>query len=75
MMGRLRRFADHRFVGLRDTMRVYDCDDDVQFAELEARAADLEGQNAFQTFGPDALVEAVNRGFRPAGAQPANSDL
>lgn len=56
-------------------MRVYDCDDDAQFAELEERAADLEGQNAFQTFGPDALVEAVNRGFRPAGALKPNSEL
>jgi hypothetical protein len=74
-MGRLRRFADHRFVGLRDTMLVYDCDDDGQFAELEERAADLEGQNAFQTFGPDALVEAVNRGFRAAGVPTPESDL
>ena len=66
-MGRLRRFEDHRFVGTRDTMRVYDCDDETQFAELEARSVELDGRNEFQTFGPDTLVEAANRGFRPAG--------
>lgn len=65
-MARLRRFPDNRFVGLRDTMRVYDCDDDEQFAVLEARAAEIGNQNLFQTFGPDTLVEARNRGFRPA---------
>ncbi len=64
-MGRLRRFEDHRFVGTRDTMRVYDCDDEVQFAALEARSSELDGTNLFQTFGPDTLDEARNRSFRP----------
>lgn len=66
-MGRLRRFPDHRFVGIRDTMRVYDCDDEAQFAELEEQAATREGTNLFQTFGPDTQVEARNRGFRSGG--------
>ena len=66
-MGRLRRFPDNRFVGVRDTMRVYDCDDERQFSALEARAEDLDGRNLFQTFGPDTLAEARNRGFRPVG--------
>lgn len=48
-------------------MRVYDCDDDAQFGELELRAPALEGRNLFQTFGPDTLAEAVNRSFRPVG--------
>lgn len=65
VMGRLRRFEDHRFVGTRDTMKVYDCDDEAQFDELEARAAELDGLNLFQTFGPDTLTEARNRSFRP----------
>ena len=26
-MARLKRFEDFRYVGVRDTMRVYDCDD------------------------------------------------
>ena len=48
-------------------MRVYDCDDEDQFFALDARAGDLEGRNLFQTFGPDTLAEAANRGFRPPG--------
>lgn len=71
-MGRLRRFEDHRFVGTRDTMKVYDCDDEDQFAELDARVGELEGRNLFQTFGPDHLAEAANRGFRPAGETGAD---
>ena len=66
-MARLRRFEDYRFVGTRDTMKVYDCDDANQFAALEARTGELEGRNLFQTFGPDTLPEAANRGFRPVG--------
>lgn len=66
-MGRLRRFPDHRFIGLRDTMRVYDCDDDRQFSEIQARAESIDGENVFQTFGPDTLLEANNRGFRLIG--------
>lgn len=64
-MARLRRFESHRFVGARDTMVVYDCDDAGDLAELEGRAAadDLFGRNLLQTFAPDALAEARNRGF------------
>lgn len=66
-MGRLRRFAGNRFVGARDTMRVYDCDHPGQFAALQERmeAEDLTGRKLVQTFGPDTLAEARNRGFRP----------
>ena len=71
-MGRLRRFEDHRFVGTRDTMKVYDCDDDDQFTALDDRAGELDGRNLFQTFGPDTLTEAANRGFRPAGGRRAD---
>lgn len=48
-------------------MVVYDCDDDEQFAEIEARIAgdDLLKHNLIQTFGPDSLPEARNRGFTP----------
>ncbi len=66
LMGRLRRFDDHRFIGTRDTMRVYDCDDEAQYAALDARSSELDGTNLVQTFGPDTLDEARNRGFRPA---------
>ncbi len=66
-MARLRRLEHARFVGARDTMVVYDCDDDDDFAELERRVAadDLVGRNLVSTFGPDELAEARNRGFRP----------
>lgn len=67
LMGRLRRFPDNRFVGVRDTMRVYDCDDPEQFAELESREGVIDGENLLQAFGPDSLAEARNRCFRPVG--------
>jgi len=65
-MGRLRRFPDRRFVGVRDQMVVYDCDDDGQFAELEKRLGDddLLGRALLSSVSPDTLAEARNRGFR-----------
>lgn len=67
-MGRLNRFDDYRFVGTRDTMRVYDCDDDTSSRELGIRVERdlLVRRNLIQTFAPDTLEEAANRGFRPA---------
>ena len=66
-MGRLRRFTENRFVGVRGEMVVYDCDDEQQFTQLEGRAGeeDLVGRRLLQAFGPDTLAEARNRGFRP----------
>ena len=66
-MARLKRFEDFRFVGTRDTMLVYDCDDADQFSVLERRnsADDLGGRTLLQAFAPDTLAEAANRGFRP----------
>ena len=66
-MGRLRRFESYRFIGARDTMLVYDCDNDAEFSEIEARVAgdDLLDRDLVQTFGPDELPEARNRGFTP----------
>jgi hypothetical protein len=67
-MGRLRRFPGRRFIGTRDDMRVYDCDDEAQFAALSAR---VDGENLvvrllLSSFGPDTLAEARYRGFRAA---------
>ncbi len=47
-------------------MIVYDCDDAHQFARLETRLEDdgLLGRNLIQSFAPDTLAEARNRGFR-----------
>lgn len=66
-MARLRRFEEHRFIGARDTMTVYDCDDPEQLATLESRMGDddLLTRRLVQTYGPDTLAEARNRGFRP----------
>lgn len=64
-MSRLRRFENNRFVGTRDDMRVYDCDDVGEFAALDARveAEDLLSKKVLQAFGPDTVAEARNRGF------------
>lgn len=67
-MSRLSRFGAYRYVGVRDTMRFYDCDEDAQFDQIESRMRedDLVGRNLIQVFAPDTPVEARNRGFRPA---------
>ncbi len=67
-MGRLRRFDGQRFLGARDTMVFYDCDEVEQFAELALREEEegLSQGNLIQTFAPDTALEAVNRSFRPA---------
>ena len=67
-MSRLHRFEDYRFVGTRDTMRVYDCDDDSQFEAIQLRMVDdgLLNRNLLQAFSPDTVDEARNRGFKPA---------
>ncbi|MDH3262129.1 MAG: hypothetical protein OEM22_01575 [Acidimicrobiia bacterium] len=74
-MTRLRRFEEHRFVGSRDNMVVYDCDDEAQFAELAERVNEekLEERNMLSTFGPDSLAEAANRGFRSASVGPKDA--
>ncbi len=66
-MARLARFQEHRFIGTRDDMRVYDSDDDAQFEILSARATseDLTASKGLQTFAPDSLAQARNQGFRP----------
>jgi len=48
-------------------MLVYDCDDPDQFTELERRVAEegLLDLNLLQSFAPDSLDEAANRGFNP----------
>lgn len=69
-MARIARFDAHRFVGTRDDMVVFDTDDEDQAAVLAARAETdrLLHRNLLQSFGPDTLDEARNRGFRPHSA-------
>lgn len=68
-VSRLNRFDDHRFIGDRSTMKVYDCDDADQFAELSERVETnrLYERNLIQTFAPDEVDEARNRSFTQAG--------
>jgi hypothetical protein len=65
-VGRLTRFEEHRYVGTRDDMVLYDCDDDDMLTRLEQRASteELLRRNLLQTFAPDTEAEAANRGFR-----------
>lgn len=65
MNSRLGRFPENRFVGTRDDMVVYDCDDETAFAALKTRVEleDLVGGQTLSAFGPDSLAEARNRGF------------
>lgn len=67
VVARLRRFEDFRYVGARDTMRVYDTDDAAQADALQSRveSENLLDRLLLQSFGPDTLPEARNRGFRP----------
>jgi hypothetical protein len=67
MMVRHRRFETHRYVGTRDDMLVYDTDDETQADTLSQRIDDddLIERNLLQTFGPDTVAEARNRGFAP----------
>lgn len=66
-MARVARFADHRFVGDRSTMIVFDTDDASESAELVAliEIGALMAKKLLQTFGPDTIEEARNRGFTP----------
>lgn len=65
-MSRLSRFEEYRYIGVRDTMRVYDCDDEEQFTALLnlVEEHDLVDRNQLQAFGPDTVTEARNRGFK-----------
>lgn len=78
-MSRLSRFESYRYVGIRDTMRVYDCDDEEQFAELSGRVGEesLINRNLLQAFAPDTAEEARNRGFvsSPEGEGVAEGDV
>jgi hypothetical protein len=68
-MSRLARFEHYRFIGARDSMLVYDCDDEEQFATIGERVDSdrLIDRNLLQAFAPDSELEARNRGFKPVG--------
>ena len=66
-MKRLDRFENFRFVGYRRNMKVYDCDNVEQFEKLSAliNKVDYIKLNLIQSFSPDSIDEAKNRGFKP----------
>ena len=66
-MARLNRFEKHRFLGNRLNMKVYDCDNEEQFKSLEVLFVEKEmlKNNKIQSFSPDSLNEAINRGYKP----------
>ena len=66
-MPRLSKFENYRFIGNRKNMKVYDCDDEDQFSKLEGfiNKYDLILHNLLQSFAPDTISEAKNRGFKP----------
>jgi hypothetical protein len=49
-------------------MKVYDCDNEDQYSKLLAMTKNLDyiKLNLIQSFSPDTVDEAKNRGFRPA---------
>ncbi len=67
-MKRLDRFENSRFVGYRKNMKVYDCDNEEQFSKLTAIMENLDyiKLNLIQSFSPDNIDEAKNRGFKSA---------
>ena len=66
-MGRIAKFENYRFLGNRKNMRVYDCDNQEEFAQIEnlIKDKDLIINNLIQAFAPDNIHEAKNRGFKP----------
>ena len=61
-MDRPSRFEDHRFIGDKRTQRVYDLD---EYDKPEVIDELMESEQ-YTCFGPDTLVEARNRCYRPA---------
>ncbi len=66
-MGRIAKFENYRFLGNRKNMKVYDCDNQDEFAQIEnlINDKDLITNNLIQAFAPDNIHEAKNRGFKP----------
>jgi hypothetical protein len=70
-MSRPSRFEEFRFLGDKRTQRVHDLDLATEACDID----ELMESEAFAAFGPDTLVEARNRGYRPCScirdAEPA----
>lgn len=64
-MARPLKFEHHQFVGDKRTQVVYDLD-----TAPEAAIEELMAARTYLSFGPDTLVEARNRGYRPHASVP-----
>lgn len=68
-MSRPTNFEDHRYVGDKRSQVVYDLDtapEDLIEELMEART--------YLAFGPDTLVEARNRGYKPHASVAAEAE-
>lgn len=68
-MGRPLRFEHNRYVGDKRTQIVYDLDNPPEGDTID----ELMESEQFTSFGPDTLVEASNRGYRPDAAALATA--
>jgi hypothetical protein len=60
-MSRPKQFEHFRYVGDKRTQRVHDLDNATEACDIP----ELMAAQTFQSFGPDTLVEARNRTYRP----------
>jgi len=60
-MSRPKQFEEHRYVGDKRSQRVHDLDHVTDECDL----ADLLASEQYVSFGPDTLVEASNRCYKP----------
>ncbi len=67
-MERPGRFEHSRYLGDKRTQVVYDLDDVTNETGGEDLIRELAGSSDCQTFGPDTLAEARNRGYRLGSA-------
>ena len=63
-MDRPSGFAHYRFIGDKRTQQVYDLDQTDDEEALAIVLDELMASEQFLCFGPDALAEARNRGYR-----------
>lgn len=71
-MERPTRFEHHRYVGDKRTQVVYDLDSDTVPEDV---IDELMEARTYLCFGPDTLVEASNRGYKPhATCAPVDAD-
>jgi hypothetical protein len=59
-MARPTRFEEHRWLGDKRSQVVYDLDSIADQSVVD----ELMASGKFQSFGPDTLAEARNRGYR-----------